>query len=78
MVAGRKRGYASEESHLGAEGDASLPPVVRSRRDRTVKARMRGNEDNQSSFTDSGSGDHYSPVNVTDAPRQVTCNRTSS
>ena len=63
-----KRGYASEESQLLGE-DATQPPIVRSRRDRAVKARLRAEDEGPSSSPDSGSGDHYDPVNVTEVPR---------
>ena len=64
----RKRGYASEESQLLGE-DATQPPAVRSRRERAVKARLRAEDEGPSSSPDSGSGDHFDPVNVTEEPR---------
>jgi hypothetical protein len=68
---GRKRNYDSDAESLDNGGfhNESMP-AVRSRRERVVKAKLRGDdEDRTSSHTDSGSGDHYSPVNVTDVPR---------
>lgn len=67
----KKRGYVSDESQHADEQDIVAPPVVRSRRERAVKARLRNDTAGPSSYTDSGSGDHYSPVNITDTPRSV-------
>lgn len=65
---GKKRGPTFDESDLAYKEDLTLPPVVRSRRERAVKSRLRSSEEN-TSHTDSGSGEHFSPLNVTEAPR---------
>ena len=68
---GKKRGYSLEQSEQAEGQEAMIPPVVRSRRERAVRVRLRNEHGGPSSHTDSGSGDHYSPVNVTDTARSA-------
>lgn len=66
-----KEAYDSAEPNHGQESAHPLPPVVRSRRERVSRVRMRSDNEGHASQTDSGSGDHFSPTNVTEVIRSA-------
>ena len=65
---GKKRVHEPDKLDDTSEGGVQAP-VVRSRRERAVKARLRNDEDQPSSNTDSGSGDYFSPTNISEPAR---------